>query len=98
MYVINTESINWYATVGVSKRDISRISIDNIYLCRFLDKDYGIYKREDRGVFTFDVSTSSFGIVPEDYVPAPGNHMRVYGTQLHPYWRIRSRRGVVFFI
>ena len=58
-----------YASAGVSSRDGAETSVDVTYLGRVLDKDRGIYKSRERGVFTFDPATGTFGSAPEDYVP-----------------------------
>lgn len=51
-----------------AKRNGSETSVDAIYLGRVLDKEAGIYKSRERGVFTFDPDTGQFGTVAEDYV------------------------------
>ena len=71
MYIIYSGSNEQYASAAVSKRDGDSTSIEYLYLGRVLDRDKGIYKSRERGVFTFDVSTGTFGSVPEDYVPEP---------------------------
>lgn len=58
-----------YASAGVSCRDGKKTSVDVIYLGRVLDKEAGIYKSRERGIFTFNPGTGEFGSVPEDYVP-----------------------------
>lgn len=58
-----------YASAAVSKRNGKDTSVSYIYLGRVLDKDKGIYKSRDRGIFTFDPSTGEFGSVSESYVP-----------------------------
>ena len=55
-----------YASAGVSSRDGAETSVDVTYLGRVLDKDRGIYKSRERGVFTFDPATGTFGSAPED--------------------------------
>ena len=69
MYIFYTGPNDRYASVGVSKRHGSDTSVDTIYLGRVLDKEAGIYKSRERGVFTFDPKTGQFGTVAEDYVP-----------------------------
>lgn len=39
------------------------------YLGRVLDAERGIYKSRERGVFTFDLNTGTYGEVPADFVP-----------------------------
>lgn len=69
MYIIYSGKSSQYASAAVSKREGATTSIDYLYLGRVIDKDKGIYKSKDRGVFTFDVSNGAFGTIPEDYVP-----------------------------
>jgi len=71
MYIIYSGSNNQYASAAVSKRDGSNTSIEYLYLGRVIDKDKGIYKSKDRGMFTFDVTTGTFGDVPDSYIPSP---------------------------
>lgn len=58
-----------YASAAVSKRNGKDTSVSYIYLGRVLDKDKGIYKSRERGIFTFDPSSGNFGSVSESYVP-----------------------------
>ena len=69
MYIIYSGNAEQYASAAVSKRNGSETSIDYIYLGRVLDRDKGIYKSKERGVFCFDPDTGEFGTVSEDYVP-----------------------------
>ena len=76
MYIIYSGSNDQYASAAVSRRDGDSTSIEYQYLGRVLDRDKGIYKSKERGMFTFDVSTGMFGSVPEDYVPEPPEDRR----------------------
>ena len=69
MYIIYSGNAEQYASAAVSKRNGSETSIEYIYLGRVLDREKGIYKSKDRGVFSFDPGTGEFSAVPEDYVP-----------------------------
>ena len=69
MYIIYSGNAEQYASAAVSKRKGSETSIDYLYLGRVLDREKGIYKSKDRGVFHFDPGTGEFSAVPEDYVP-----------------------------
>ena len=69
MYIIYSGNAEQYASAAVSKRNGSETSIEYLYLGRVLDREKGIYKSKDRGVFSFDPGTGEFGSVPEDYVP-----------------------------
>lgn len=65
-----------YASAGVSSREGSKTLVDVTYLGRVLDKEAGIYKSRERGVFTFDPDTGEFGSVPEDYIPPVSTDLR----------------------
>lgn len=65
-----------YASAGVSSRDGTETSVDVTYLGRVLDKDKGIYKSRERGIFTFDPDTGEFGSVPEEYIPPESTDRR----------------------
>ena len=69
MYIFYSGPNGCYATAGVSKRNGKDTSVDTIYLGRVLDKEAGIYKSKERGVFTFAPGTGKFGLPPEDYIP-----------------------------
>lgn len=69
MYIFYSGPNGCYASAGVSKRNGTDTSVDVLYLGRVLDKDAGIYKSRERGVFTFDPETGEFGTPPADYVP-----------------------------
>lgn len=70
MYVFYSGPNDSYASAGISKRDGEKTSIDVIYLGRVLDKEAGIYKSRERGVFTFDPDTGQFGAPPDSFVPS----------------------------
>ncbi len=72
MYIIYSGNAEQYASAAVSKRTGGETSIEYLYLGRVLDREKGIYKSKDRGVFHFDPATGEFSTVPEDYVP-PAN-------------------------
>ena len=65
-----------YASAGVSSRNGSETSVAVTYLGRVLDKEAGIYKNRERGIFTFDPDTGEFGTVPENYIPPKTNDLR----------------------
>lgn len=68
MYIVYSGTGDEYASAAVSKRNGSKTTMDYIYLGKVLDRDAGIYKSRERGVFTFDPVTASFGDVPENFV------------------------------
>ena len=70
MYIFYSGPNDCYASAGVSRRDGSSTSVDVIYLGRVVDREAGIYKSRERGIFTFDPATGEFGSVPESFVPA----------------------------
>lgn len=58
-----------YASIGVSKRSGKKVIKEKTYLGRVLDKEKGIYKNRQRGIFTYDPATNTYGTPPSDYVP-----------------------------
>ena len=68
MYIVTSGANDEYASAAVSKRNGKNTSVEYIYLGKILDKEKGIYQSRERGVFTFDLETASFGTVPEDFV------------------------------
>lgn len=69
MYIFYSGPNDRYAYAGVSKRTGSKTSVKPLYLGRVIDKDAGIYKSKERGIFTFNRATGEFGSVPDDFVP-----------------------------
>ena len=69
MYIFYSGPNDCYASAGVSKRNGTSTSVDTIYLGRVLDREAGIYKSRERGVFTFNPETGEFGTAPESFVP-----------------------------
>ena len=57
-----------YATATESVRNGEKVGkSDQIYLGRVIDKERGVFKSRKRGLFTYDVTTNTFGSVPADY-------------------------------
>ena len=77
MYIFYSGPNDSYASAGVSRRDGVQTSVETTYLGRVLDKEAGIYKSRERGVFTFDPVTGEYGTPPEDYVPPKAADRRV---------------------
>lgn len=77
MYIFYSGPNDSYASAGVSKRDGANTSVETTYLGRVLDKDAGIYKSRERGIFTFNPDTGEYGSPPEDYVPPKAVDHRV---------------------
>jgi len=65
-----------YASAGVSSRHGDKTSVEVTYLGRVIDKEAGVYKNRDRGIFTFDRNTGEFGSVSEDFVPQESTDRR----------------------
>lgn len=77
MYIFYSGSNDCYASAGVSKRNGTETSVDTIYLGKVLDREAGIYKSRERGVFTFNPENGEFGTVPESYVPPKSEDRRM---------------------
>ena len=59
-----------YATVMTSVREGKTVKKKSVvYLGRVLDEERGIYKSAERGVFSYDLRTNTFGDAPADFVP-----------------------------
>ena len=57
-----------YGTVTTSVRDGKKVGKSKgIYLGRVIDKERGIFKSRERGIFTYNLETNTFGSVPADY-------------------------------
>lgn len=60
---------NEYATLTSSVRDGEKvIKGESINLGRVLDKERGIFRNRERGVFTYDLKTGQYGTAPADFV------------------------------
>lgn len=58
-----------YGTATSSVRDGNKVCKgEQIYLGRVIDKELGIFKSRERGLFAYDVVTNSFSAVPADFV------------------------------
>lgn len=70
MYInYKTKNGSLYAMAVKSVRNGKTVSKEKqLYLGRVLDKENGIFKSRERGVFTYDVKTNTFGKVPADYI------------------------------
>ena len=67
---INTSNGIPYATVMTSVREGKTVKKKSVvYLGRVLDEERGIYKSAERGVFSYDLRTNTFGQAPADFVP-----------------------------
>lgn len=68
-----------YAMVVTSVRNGKSVSKDKpLYLGRVLDKERGIFKNREHGVFVYDLHTNTIGHVPPDYVEPKIERKRKY--------------------
>lgn len=58
-----------YAKLCISHRNGKKVTKEYINLGRVLDKDKGIYQNRERGVFTYDLNTNTYGKPPAEFVP-----------------------------
>ena len=66
-----------YARLSNSMRNGDRVEKEDIgNLGRVLDKERGIYRSRERGVFTFDLKTGEYGDAPVDFVPSEAKKSR----------------------
>ena len=68
MFIVYSGTGDQYASAAMSKRHGASTSMEYTYLGKVIDREAGIYKSRERGVFTFDVNTGMFGEVPENFV------------------------------
>lgn len=67
---INYNTVNGveYGTLTTSVRKGRKVGKgDQVYLGRVLDKERGIFKSRERGVFMYDIETNTFSAVPAEY-------------------------------
>ena len=58
-----------YAMISKSFRENGKIhKSKRINLGRVIDKEKGIYKNRERGIFQFDPKTNEYSKVPADYI------------------------------
>ena len=67
MFIVYSGEGDQYASAAMSKRHGASTSMKYTYLGKVIDREAGIYKSRERGVFTFDVNTGTFGEVPENF-------------------------------
>jgi hypothetical protein len=58
-----------YANLCISTRHGKNVLKERINLGRVLDKEQGIYISRERGIFTYDLSTNTYGKAPAEFVP-----------------------------
>lgn len=60
---------NEYATLTSSVRDGEKVvKGESVNLGRVLDKERGIFRSRERGVFTYDLKTGKYGTAPADFI------------------------------
>ena len=67
---INYNTVNGieYGTLTSSVRSGHKVGkSDQVYLGRVIDKERGIFKSRERGLFTYDLESNTFGSVPPEY-------------------------------
>lgn len=62
-----------YAKLNTATRKGKIIHKDYTNLGRVLDKDRGIYKNREQGVFTYNLDENTYGKAPADFVPPSGS-------------------------
>ena len=71
-----------YGTVTNSVRTGKKVGKDNqIYLGRVIDKERGIFKSRERGLFVYDIETNTFHPVPADYEMPKIQRKKRYATR-----------------
>lgn len=58
-----------YAKICITKRDGLRVYKEYINLGKVLDKEQGIYKSRERGIFTYSLESNSYGTPPPEFAP-----------------------------
>ncbi|MDD3366252.1 MAG: hypothetical protein PHS67_03195, partial [Sphaerochaetaceae bacterium] len=58
-----------YAKICSSRREGDKVISSQKSLGRVLDEKKGIYRNRERGIFTYDVTTDTYGKVDPSYVP-----------------------------
>ena len=91
MYISYHGDKEQYASCAVSRRNGKKTSVSYTYLGLVIDREKGIYRSRDRGVFHFDVSTGEYSEVTDDYVLP----VRRKGTGKH---RMSYDFGDAFFL
>lgn len=95
MYIAyRTSNGKTYAYLAECNRDGQQIEkkyLEN--LGRVLDKEKGIYRNRERGVFTYDLATGTYGTAPADFIEPP---KRKQGKYLNVAGKKRSRLCLEF--
>ena len=87
-----------YATLTKSVRKGDKIIKEYTNLGRVIDKDRGIYKSRERGIFQYDPSTDTYSSCPEDVKDSSTNRRGpYYSVDRKRYSLLVLRFGDVFF-
>jgi len=83
MYInYNTVGGIEYATAVTSVREGTKVGKGNqTYLGRVIDKERGIFKSRERGLFVYDVDTNAFAPVPADFEMPKMQRKAKYATR-----------------
>jgi hypothetical protein len=84
-----------YAKLCVSTRDGRKILKDYTNLGRVLDKERGIYKNRERGVFTYDLTSNTYEKAPPEFVPPTASRKELlildFGDAFFLNWFLRAK-------
>lgn len=69
-----------YATLTKSIRKGGKVEKEYTNLGRVIDKERGVYKNRQRGVYTYDPETDTYGICPEDICDTVSSRRGPYYT------------------
>lgn len=58
-----------YAKITISKRVGGQVMTEQTHLGRVLDEKRGIYRNRERGIFTYDPATNTYGKPPASFMP-----------------------------
>jgi hypothetical protein len=67
MFIIYSGQGDKYASAGISARSGNKVSKTYVYLGLVVDREKGIYRNKERGLFTFNPETGEFGSVPDTF-------------------------------
>ncbi len=87
-----------YAILTKSTRVGDKVKKTYENLGRVLDKERGIYQNRERGAFTYDIKTETYGICPADFcAPKPIKRGMLYTVDRKRYSLLLLRFGDIFF-
>ena len=74
-----------YAKICSSRREGDKIISSQKSLGRVLDEKKGIFRNRERGIFTYDVDTDTYGKPDPSYVPKICEHQTKYTLSSYPF-------------